>query len=168
MAELWDGRNADGSLSGITLVRGEPIPAGQYHLVCEVLVRHTDGEYLLMHRCASKPNYPNFWEGTAGGSALQGEDPLACIRRELREETGIEAEDFTFVAWNNDREDSIFYTYICETDWDKTAIRMQEGETDAFKWVSEAEFIEFVNSDGIIHTQYSRWKDWFAKMGYLK
>ena len=168
MAEVWDLYYPDGTPAGRTMTRGEKIPAGLLHLVCEVLVRHRDGDYLLMHRCASKPNYPDFWEGTAGGSALQGEDPLTCVRRELREETGIEAEDFTFVAWNNDRDDSIFYTYICETDWDKTAVRMQAGETDAFKWVTEAEFIDFVNSGRMIEMQFDRWKKWFAEQGYLK
>ena len=89
MAELWDGRNRDGSLSGVTLVRGEKIPEGQYHLVCEILVRHADGDYLLMRRDERKAAYPGWWEATAGGSALCGEDALGCARRELREETGL-------------------------------------------------------------------------------
>ena len=141
MAEIWDLFYRDGTPAGRTMIRGEKAPKGLYHIVCEVLVRHTDGEYLLMHRCASKPNYPDFWEGTAGGSALKGEDALACIRRELREETGLEGSDFTLVARNiNQREDAIFYTFTCVTDCDKSAVQMQEGETDAFKWVSEEEF----------------------------
>ena len=168
MAEIWDLYYSDGTPAGKIMTRGEKIPKGMYHLVCEVLVRHVDGEYLLMQRCVSKPNYPGFWEATAGGSALLGEDALACIRRELCEETGIEAGDFCLVSCSLVRGDSIFYTYICETDWDKASVRTQEGETDAFKWVSEEEFIEFVNSDGIIPSQYIRWKDWFSRMGYLK
>lgn len=56
--EVWDGYFKDGSLSGVDLIRSEDIPEGLYHLVCEVLVRHTDGDYLLMDRDRSKPNYP--------------------------------------------------------------------------------------------------------------
>ena len=48
--EIWDGYWEDGSLANIDLVRGEPIPNGIYHMVCEILVRHTDGDYLLMQR----------------------------------------------------------------------------------------------------------------------
>ena len=48
--EIWDGYNIDGSLAGVDLVRGEKIPDGLYHLVCEVLVQHTDGDFLLMKR----------------------------------------------------------------------------------------------------------------------
>ena len=48
--EIWDGYFSDGTLANYDLVRGEPIPQGLYHLVCEVLVRHVDGEYLLMRR----------------------------------------------------------------------------------------------------------------------
>ena len=169
MAEIWDLYFEDGTPAGKTMIRGEKAPEGLWHMVCEVLVRHTDGDYLLMHRCASKPNYPNFWEGTAGGSALRGEDALACIRRELREETGIEEEDFTFVARNlNPLESGIFYSFLCETDWDKSAITMQEGETDAFKWVSEEEFAAFVNSGAMIDRQYARWEPWLEEMGYLR
>lgn len=87
--EIWDGYYKDGTLANIDLVRGKPIPDGLYHLVCEVLVRHTDGDYLLMQRDLKKDIYPGFYEATAGGSALKGENKLDCIKRELFEETGI-------------------------------------------------------------------------------
>ena len=51
--ELWDAYDENfRRVEGVSLVRGEPIPAGAYHLVCDVLVRHTDGSYLLMQRDA--------------------------------------------------------------------------------------------------------------------
>lgn len=42
-----------------------------------------------MRRDLSKPNYGGYYEATAGGSALKGEDKMACVKRELFEETGI-------------------------------------------------------------------------------
>ena len=96
--ELWDAYDAYGNQTGETLVRGKEIPAGRYHMVCEVLVRHADGSILCMKRASTKPNYPGFYEATAGGSALQGEEPLACIRRELLEETGLTEQDVESVA----------------------------------------------------------------------
>ena len=89
--EIWDGYWADGSLANKDLVRGEPIPNGLYHMVCEILVRHTDGDYLLMQRDFCKPNFGGYYEATAGGSALKGEDKITCAKRELLEETGITA-----------------------------------------------------------------------------
>ena len=46
--EIWDGYLKDGTPANQDLVRGEPIPNGLYHLVSEILIRHTDGDYLLM------------------------------------------------------------------------------------------------------------------------
>ena len=77
--ELWDAYDRDEKRTGGELVRGEPIPDGLYHLVCEVLVRHADGDYLLMKRARSKKGYPGLYEATAGGSALKGEAPIDCI-----------------------------------------------------------------------------------------
>ena len=167
--ELWDAYTRNGVKTGGVLVRGQRMWPGIYHLVCEVLVRHTDGSYLCMIRSGEKPNYPLYPECTAGGSALLGEDPLCCIRRELREETGIEWEDFEEVGVTvRERSSSLFHSYVCTVDWPKDAITLQEGETEAFRWLSEAEFIELVSSDRMIPEQLERMGDWFRKMGYLK
>ena len=45
--EIWDGYLKDGTPANQDLVRGEPIPNGLYHLVSEILIKHTDGDYLL-------------------------------------------------------------------------------------------------------------------------
>ena len=166
--EIWDLYYPDGTPAGREMVRGEAVPAGLCHLVGEVLVRHTDGDYLLMRRSLTKALFPGYWEATAGGSALKGEDALACIRRELREETGIEAGSLEPIDRRVTRGDTIFCTWLCVTDCDKNSITPQEGETDAFRWVTKAEFIGFINGGTIINTQRERWMEWYRKMGYVK
>ena len=140
--EIWDAYNSDFEvIEGITLIRGEEksIPAGVYHLVCHVLVRHADGTYLLMQRDPNKP-YPGMWEATAGGSALKGETPTECALRELREETGISAtklEEIRRFVW--DPSHCVHIEYLCETDCDKDSILLQEGETVAYRWATADE-----------------------------
>lgn len=167
--EIWDAYTKEGRLAGRDLIRGEEIPRELYHLVCEVLVRHVDGDYLLMQRSFEKPNYGGFFEATAGGSALKGEDKLACVKRELYEEAGIEADDFKELARVVREESrSIFHTYLCVTDCDKDSVQLQEGETVGYKWVGEEEFIRFVNSGEMIGTQRKRYEKYFKEMGYIK
>lgn len=164
--EIWDGYFIDGTLANCDLVRGEPIPDGLYHLVSDVLVRHIDGDYLLMRRSPNKETYARYFEATAGGSALKGENSLICAKRELFEETGIVADSFIeigrYVSTN-----TIFYSYLCTTDCDKTSIILQDGETDLYKWVSEKEFIDFVNSNEVIDSQKLRYNAFLLKKGYL-
>lgn len=140
--ERWDAYDAQfNKIEGKTLVRGEPVPDGLFHLVCDVIVRHTDGTYLLMKRDPRKV-YGGMWEATAGGSALAGETPIECAVRELREETGIVSADLTQVGTVVDPEArAIYVEFLCVTDWDKGAVTLQEGETAAFQWVSRDELL---------------------------
>ena len=138
--ELWDAYDGNfRRIEGVSLVRGEDIPAGVYHLVCDVLVRHTDGSYLLMRRDPRK-HYGGLWEATAGGSALRGETPLDCARRELREETGIRAEELRELGRVRSA-NTHYVEFLCETDWPKDRVTLQEGETVAYRWVSREELI---------------------------
>ena len=143
--ELWDAYDRFFHIiEGITLVRGEErqIPEGVFHLVCDVVVRHTDGTYLIMQRDPRK-NYGGMWEATAGGSALQGEDPLSCAFRELREETGIEADHLTEVGRVTDPDThTIYVEFLCETGQEKDRIRLQAGETVDFRWVRREELLQ--------------------------
>ena len=140
--EIWDAYNSEyEKIEGMTLIRGEEasIPEGVYHLVCHILVEHVDGTFLLMQRDPRKP-YPSMWEATAGGSALKGETAEECAYRELREETGIEADKLIEIKkfpWDPTR--CYYVEYLCVTDCDKQSVVLQEGETVAYKWASADE-----------------------------
>lgn len=133
--ELWDAYDRElNKLGGVTLVRGEEVPDGMYHLVSGVIVKHTDGEFLLMQRAPTK-HFGGMWEATAGGSALCGESPLDCARRELLEETGLSGEFTRIGTVVHDGHRSIYAEFLCVTDHDKNSVRLQTGETAASKWV---------------------------------
>lgn len=143
MIEKWDAYDkyfnkiADGSL-----IRGEVIPDWVYHLVGEIIVKHTDGTYLLMQRDYKK-QFGGKWELTAGGSALQGESPLECAIRELREETGIVCSDLKELKRVvHDGHHSLFVEYLCVTKCDKNSIVLQEGETVDYKWVNREDILK--------------------------
>ena len=165
--ETWDLYTADGQRTGMTMTRGEKVPEGYFHMVCDVLIRHTDGDYLLMLRSREKKVYPGRWESTCGGSALAGEDALTAALRELREETGIVLNHLEEIDRSVHRHfNSIHYSFLGSTDCPKDSITLQPGETEGYRWVSEEEFREFVNSD-IIPSVKRYLLPWLKKMGYV-
>ena len=166
--ELWDAYTKDGIKTDRVLVRGEPIPDGCFHLVCEVLVRHEDGSILCMERAHSKPNYPGYFEATAGGSALQGEDALTCIKRELREETGLRCDRFEEINQTVDEiNQTIYITYVCTVCCDQDAVCLQKGETESYVWMREADFALFLRSGKVIARQIARFLPYYKKMGWI-
>ncbi len=113
MAELWDAYNKNfNKIENKTLIRGESIPDGAYHLVSEIVVKHTDGSYLLMQRDFRK-HHGGKWELTAGGSALQGEDELEAAVRELKEETSLSGEMKEIGRAVRHDHHSFYVVYLC-------------------------------------------------------
>ena len=138
MAEIWDAYDKEfNRIEDVKLIRGEVVPAGMYQLVCDIIVKHVDGTYLLMQRAYEK-HCGGMWELTAGGSALEGETPLECAVRELKEETGIVSCDLQEIGrLVHDGHRSLYVEYLCITDWDKNAVSLQKGETIDYKWVDK-------------------------------
>ena len=138
--ELWDAYDKDfKKIQNMSLIRGEKIPDGVFHLVSDIIVRHTAGSYLLMQRDWNK-QFGGMWEATAGGSALQNESPLECAIRELHEETGITAGNLVEVGRVRSH-DTIYCEFLCITDCKKDSITLQKGETIAYQWVSRDELV---------------------------
>ncbi len=167
--EIWDLYDSEGNKTGETWERkfGEnnKIPEGRFHLVCDILLKHADGTFLLTKRSPDKDVYPGRWEASAGGSALSGEEPLECAKRELFEETGIKTDDF-FLLGNTKREQSrsMFSMYIAETDCPKDAVRLQEGETVDYKWVTREELLSHIGSDDSIPSHDARYRKYYDKI----
>ncbi len=148
MAEIWDAYDKEfNRIEDVKLIRGEVVPAGMYHLVCDIIVKHVDGTYLLMQRDYEK-HCGGMWELTAGGSALEGETPLECAARELKEETGIVSCDLQELGrLVHDGHRSLYVEYLCITDWDKNDVSLQKGETIDYKWVDKNVLLEMGEND---------------------
>ncbi len=52
-----------------------------------------------------------------------------------------------------------FYNYLCVTDCPKDSIRLQQGETIAYQWVSREEFIAYMDSGDCMDIQKVRLKE---------
>ena len=156
--ELWDAYHRDGTKAGVDLVRYEPIPDGLYHVVSEIIVRHTGGEYLVMQRDFNKKGWPGAYECTAGGSALKGEGAYECAVRELFEETGIKETDLKYLGEEIvDRHHTIYHEYFCETSAPYGSVVLQEGETISYKWVTPGELREMIENGTVISARRNRY-----------
>ncbi len=101
-------------------------------------------------------NYEN-----RGGSGLKSESKVEAVLREVREETGIDTgkleELYQLVQ---ERQQAIYFGYLLKTEYAKDAIKLQEGETIDYKWLTKEEFIEFFDTNQATPTLTERLRNW--------
>ncbi|MGT2715677.1 NUDIX hydrolase [Streptococcus respiraculi] len=156
MTEYWNAYLETGEKTDVILERGKVIPKGLYHLVVECIIAHKDGSILFMKRDSTKPAFPNYFEATAGGSALLGESPETAILREMAEETGIQLQTDQLIHYHHfvaHDDHCIFDLFWAKVDGKKDTITLQDGETTDFIWVSRKDLPTFLENALIIPRQ---------------
>lgn len=123
-----------------------------------------DGKYLITQRAKTKKRFPGMW--TVPGGKLETSDYLnlpkdteyywynvleKVLRREVKEEVGIDINNIEYVTSlatvHSDGAPSLVIS--CMADYVSGDIKMQEGETDDYKWVSVEEAKNYKLIDGI-------------------
>lgn len=132
-----------------------PESPNQYlHEVVITAIVMRDGKFLITRRSPHKKRFPGKW--TVPGGKLETNDYInlpkdtpeywynvleQVLRREVREETGIEIKNIEYVTSlatvHQDGAPSLVIS--CMADYDSGEIVLQEGEIDAFAWVTLAE-----------------------------
>jgi len=143
--ELWDLYDRDRQPTGETHERGKPVPAGRYHLVVHVVVFNTQGQMLIQQRQPFKEGWPDLWDVTVGGSAVQGDTSRTAAEREAMEELGLAVDlsqelpklTIPFSCGFDD-------VYTVVRDVDLTTLRLQESEVQAVQWAGETEILEMI------------------------
>ena len=165
--EIWDLYDEQGRKTGETWERSRAmeIPEGRYHIVCDILIRHRDGEFLLTLRDPEKDIYPGCLEASAGGSALAGETPEEAARREMQEETGLTAEGLELIGttWKP-RSRSVIYAYLAVVDCPKDSVRLQEGETVGYQWTDPGTLLRMMQEEPVLKVQYPRYKPYLDRI----
>ena len=165
--EIWDLYDEKGNKTGETWERSRAleIPEGRYHIVCDILIRHLDGDFLLTLRDSRKEMYPGCWEASAGGSALAGETPEEGARREMLEETGLKTEKLELISITRKPESrSAVYAFIAIVDSAKDSVLLQEGETVDYQWINPTAFLRLIREEPVLAIQYPRYRPYLDRL----
>ena len=125
MDELRDLYDADSVKTDKTYRKGEKIPNGYYPMVVMVVIRNSNGEFLMQKRVKAKGGD---W-GVTGGHPKSGETPLEGIITEVKEELGLDFSNEKFVEYDSGCDGNDCYKmYFVNKDVDLKNIKVQEDE----------------------------------------
>lgn len=146
--ERWDIYDINKVPTGRTMGRNEWIlKDGEYHLTVLGALRRPDGRYLITKRKMNKAWAPGHWE-IPGGAAMAGESSLEAVKREVREETGIDVSEarcelkLTYHREAGTGDNYIVDGYLIELDFDEAEVKAQEEETDGWALATREEIAE--------------------------
>ena len=154
-AEYWDLYDKNINSTGEIIRRGDAIPDGKYHLVCEVITVDSNGRLLLTKRHPDKP-FPLLWE-CSGGSVVSGEAPIDGAVRELFEETGIKAEKEELIDLGvTYGSHAIYFNYLLRRDIDLGAVVLQAGETVDVRLADKEQYQQLAAAGQVVPTVADR------------
>lgn len=152
--ELWDIYDENKLPTGRTMKRNDwTMKPGDYHLTVLGVIRNDEGKYLITKRVMTKAWAPGCWE-VSGGAAQAGESSEVAVKREIREETGLDVSSFeggylfTYRRDNPDEGDNYFVdVYRYTGSFKDEDIVLQEAETDGYMLATARE-IKLISEEG--------------------
>lgn len=141
--EQWDLLDSHGNRTGLTVVRGEPLLAGQYHLVVHIWIVDSHGRLLIQKRSPQVQLMPDTWAAT-GGSAVAGETSAVAAARELAEELGIVTNGELQFLGRLRRRNSHCDLWLLRADIDPRTLKLQAEEVARVMWVSYGKLMAMV------------------------
>ncbi len=149
--ELWDVYNISREKTGETMVRGEAFPEGGYHMVVHICIFNSEGKMLIQQRQSFKEGWPNMWDITVGGSAIQGDSSQTAAERELFEELGVKLDLQGIrpnLTINFDR--GFGDMYLVEADIPLEELTFQDEEVQDAKWATLDEICDMIEDGTFI------------------
>lgn len=156
--ELWDIYDSNKQKTGRTMKRNDwCLKDGEYHLTVLGVIARPDGKFLITQRVMTKAWAPGWWE-VSGGAAMAGEESEDAVKREIKEETGLDVTEseggylFTYHRENPGEGDNYFvdvYRYVM--DFDESDVKLQEKETAGFKLATLDEIKDLADQGIFLH-----------------
>lgn len=156
--ELWDIYDSNKQRTGRTMKRNDwCLKDGEYHLTVLGVIVRPDGRFLITQRVMTKSWAPGWWE-VSGGAVMAGEESEEAVRREIKEETGLDVSGceggylFSYHRENPGEGDNYFvdiYRYV--VDFKEEDLRLQEAETLGYRLASADEIKALADQGIFLH-----------------
>lgn len=152
MAELRDLYDTNSVKTGKTYRKGDIIPEGYYPMVVMVVIRNSNGDFLMQKRVKEKGGD---W-GVTGGHPKAGETPLEGIITEVKEELGLDFSQENFIEYDSGCDGRDCYKmYFVNKDVELEDIIIQEDELSEVRWFSMSELKHMVETNELNENQIS-------------
>ena len=156
--EFWDIYDENKQLTGRTMKRNDwCLKEGEYHLTVLGVIARPDGTFLITKRVMTKAWAPGWWE-VSGGGVQAGESSEEAVRREVKEETGLDVRNaeggyvFTYKRVNLDEGDNYFVdVYRFVMDIDEKDVSFQEAEIDGHMFATREQIESFAKEGKFLH-----------------
>lgn len=163
MPEVWDIYDENRIKTGRTMIRGNEIKNGDYHLVVHVCIFNSKGELLIQKRTLNKKSYPGMWDVSVGGSAILGDSSQTAAERETLEEIGLKINlqdkrpriTLNFKGGFDD-------VYLIKMDINIDELVLQEEEVSDVKWASLEEVLTLLKENKFVDYDENLIKFYFS------
>jgi aminoglycoside phosphotransferase (APT) family kinase protein len=113
------------------------------HAATGIVVRDPYGRIYVHRRTATKDVYPAYWDFTAGGVLLDGEDPHEGAVRELAEELGVTSPIESLGEADYADGHTSYHAFRYQTTWDGPIVTQPE-EVAYGAWLSPEKLLELL------------------------
>jgi 8-oxo-dGTP diphosphatase len=150
LMEIWDLLNGEGTRLNKSIIRGEQLGEGEYHLAVHVWIINDSNEFLIQKRSDNLKHMPGLW-ATTGGSVVSGEDSITAALRETKEELGINLDVDKMMKINRvKKKDHFADVWITKKNISLNDLVIQVEEVSSVKWVNKEELKDMIDK-GIFH-----------------
>ncbi|MBQ4396316.1 MAG: NUDIX domain-containing protein [Clostridia bacterium] len=149
--ERIDLYTADREKTGLTIVRGQPIPEGFYMLVVHICLFDEEGRMLIQQRQPFKKDWSDLWDVSVGGLAVAGDSSRSAAQRETREELGL------VIDLSHERPAVTIHFpfgfddyYVLTRKVDLAALHLQYEEVQNVRWADKSEILRMIDDGAFI------------------
>lgn len=169
--ELLDIVDENDILTGEAMERDYVHDNNLFHRHASCWILNYKGEILLQRRALTKKKKPGVWSKT-GGHVHKGETVEDAIKREVKEEIGLDVKDnnlFFMQKFKSINPNFFSYGYIVLTDKKEEDFKLQIEEVDKVEYFS-IEYLEEQkrNKNDLFDFYYWEDDDFFSQMQKLK
>lgn len=157
--EIWDLLDEQGNKTERTIIKGQEIPKGYYHLGADVWIVNSENQILIQKRSPKKKHQPNVWAMT-GGSVITGETSVQTIKREVEEELGVTLKIENVKLIKQYKTGTTWLdVYFVKQDIKIEDIVMEEEEVSEVKWASYKEIEQLLSSNQFMKDRWEFVRD---------
>lgn len=161
--ELLDIYDDNGNKTGRIIERGDKsvkLSKNEHIAISVIFIENDNGEFLIQKTSKEKGNIYS----STGGHVYSGETPITAIKREVKEELGIDIsndliEEYGYILYDM----LLRYIFYLKKNIDLNDVKLQKEEVDYVKYMTKEEIEKLIDNAEMLESHGIMFKELMKK-----